>query len=90
MNIKFNKDGTIEGLATEDTKDFLSRLGLIEDFGKSTVTPFYSDHMQRIYKVYDESGHECSKCFHHKHYFWLVEKGDEHFICCCSCLLVIR
>ncbi len=90
MNIRFNHDGTIEGLATEDTKAFLSRLGLIEDFGESTVTLFSSDHMQKIYKVYDESGHDCSQCFQHKQSFWLVEEGTTHFLCCCNCLLVIK
>jgi hypothetical protein len=90
MNIRFNSDGTIEGLATEDTKNFLSRLGLVEDFGTSTVIPFYEDHTQRIYKIYDESGHECSECNKLKQYFWLIEFGKEHTLCCCNCLLVIR
>ncbi len=85
LDIIINPDGTIEGLATEETRIFLSKLGEISEFGDSTVTLLVKHEDYLIYEVHDEHGHECSLCKKLTHDFILTKTLDSEKIMCKNC-----
>ncbi len=82
MDISFNQDGSIEGLATSETRDFLTKLGKVSEFGDSQVTLIFQNGDDSIYDVFDEHGHPCSVCDTVSNHFILKKsKSAESLIC---------
>lgn len=78
MEFKFNTNGSIETLATNENKTFLNQVGgNLQQFGDSRI-----EQVGDIYHIYDADGHQCRACREYFKYFFLVE--DE--IICRNCL----
>lgn len=79
MEFKFNTNGSIEALATDENKMFLNQVGgNLQQFGDSKI-----EQVGDIYHIYDEDGHPCRACRKYVKDFFLVE--DE--IICRTCLM---
>lgn len=78
MEFKFNINGSIEALATEENKAFLTKVGgNLQQFGDSKI-----EKVGNIYHVVDNDGHPCRACRKYVKSFFLIE--DE--IICYTCI----
>ncbi len=85
MEISFNPDGTMEGIATKEVRDFLRKFGEISEFGDSDVKLLTKNDKYAVYEVYDEHGHDCSSCKNLTHNFILTKTADSENIMCLDC-----